>query len=60
MGEMAKKLNQDFQKHEKVNIFKQKHPVHQSSPKFCRLVINIETVCSDAVEKQDGNFCYKE
>ena len=28
--------------------------------KVCRLVINIETVCSDAVKKQDGNTCYKE
>jgi len=28
--------------------------------KVCRFVINIETVCSDAVKKQDGNTCYKE
>jgi len=28
--------------------------------KGCRLVINIETVCSNAVKKQDGNTCYKE
>jgi len=35
-----------------------------SSPKFTKgfvgLFINFETVCSDAVKKQDGNTCYKE
>jgi len=31
--------------------------VHQ---RFVGLFRNIETVCSDAVKKQDGNTCYKE
>jgi len=53
-----------LQKHKAVYVTRERQNtpfyLNKFSKGFVGLFRNIETVCSDAVKKQDGNTCYKE